>query len=93
MDDIFGILNEEKDKIENNDHLLPSKETKCPGEEKKWRCGVRFCDFLERERERVLLSRFSVNRTVGFFRAKKKSGSTQRGQRMGTSFEEFRQTP
>ena len=50
LDDIFGILNEEKDKIENSDHLLPSKETKRVGEEKKWRCRVRFCDFLERER-------------------------------------------
>ena len=44
---------------------------------------VRFCDFLEREREH-LLSRFPVNRTVGFRRSKKESCSTRRGQHMGT---------
>ena len=56
---------------------------------------VRFCDFFrEREREREhILSKFSVNRTVGFLRAKKDSCSTRRGQRVSTSFLEFRQTP
>ena len=40
-----------------------------------------------------LLSKISGDRTVGFLRAKKQSGSTQRGLRVGTGFREFRQTP
>ena len=46
--------------------------------------------FLERE---PLLSRFAGNPTVGSLRDKKESCSTRRGFRMGTGFEEFRQTP
>ena len=52
--------------------------------------GWTFCDFLEREHH---LSRFTADRTVEFLRAKKESGSTQRGLRVGTGFREFRQTP
>ena len=44
--------------------------------------GARFLIFLEREREH-LLSRFSVDRTVGFLRSKKESCSTRRGQCVG----------
>ena len=40
-----------------------------------------------------LLSRIPGCRIVGFLRAKKKSGSTQRELLVGTSFGEFRQTP
>ena len=40
-----------------------------------------------------LLSRIPDDRTVGFLRAKKESGSTQRGLRVGTGLGEFRQTP
>ena len=47
--------------------------------------------FLEREKER-LFSRFLDDPTVGIHRDKKESGSTQRGLRVGASFEEFRQT-
>ena len=54
--------------------------------------GARFLIFLERERE-YFLSRFPVDRTVGFLRSKKESCSTRRKQRVGTGFEEFRQTP
>ena len=46
--------------------------------------------FLEREH---LLSKISGDRTVGILRAKKESVSTQRGQRVSTSFKEFQQTP
>ena len=52
--------------------------------------GADFWIFFERER---LLSKFSTNPTVGFLRAKKESYSTRRGQRVDSSFEEFRQTP
>ena len=45
------------------------------------------------ERERVLLSKIPANPTVGFLRSKKESYSTQQGQRVGTDFKEFRQTP
>ena len=45
------------------------------------------------EREVLILCRFLANPTVGFRQAKKESGSTQRGLRVGTDFEEFRQTP
>ena len=38
-----------------------------------------------------LLSKIPSDPTVGFLRAKKESGSTHRGQRVGTSFLEFRQ--
>ena len=48
-------------------------------------------EFLERERER-LLSKFSANPTVGIRRDKKESRSTHQGLRVGSSFEEFRQT-
>ena len=41
----------------------------------------------------LLLSRFSGNRTVGFFRAKKESCSTRSGQCVDSGFMEFRQTP
>ena len=51
IDGIFGILNEEKDKIKNSGHLLQLKRRKLSREE-KWRCRVRFCDFF-RERERA----------------------------------------
>ena len=40
-----------------------------------------------------LLSRISGVRTVGSLRAKKQSGSTQRGLHVGSDFKEFRQTP
>ena len=40
-----------------------------------------------------LLSSFPVNRTVGFLQEKKESCSTWQGQRMGTGFREFQQTP
>ena len=49
-------------------------------------------EFLERERER-LLSKIPEDPTVGICWDKKESGSMQRGLRVGTSFEEFRQTP
>ena len=45
-------------------------------------------DFLERERE-PLLSRFSVNPTVGILRSKKEGCSTRRGLRVGSGFKEF----
>ena len=38
-----------------------------------------------------LLSKILDDRTVGFLRAKKQSGSTQRGLRVATSFREFLQ--
>ena len=38
-----------------------------------------------------LLSKIPVDRTVEFLLDKKESGSTHRGLRMGTDFEEFRQ--
>ena len=38
------------------------------------------------------LSKIPNDRTIGFIRAKKESGSTQRRLRVGTDFEEFRQT-
>ena len=45
------------------------------------------------QRESVqLLYRIPDFRTVGFLRAKKQIGSTQRGLRVGTGFEEFIQT-
>ena len=40
-----------------------------------------------------LLSRISGNPTVGSLRDEKESWSTRRDLRMGTEFEEFRQTP
>ena len=40
-----------------------------------------------------LLSRFTGDPTVGSLRDKKESCSTRRGLRVGTRFEEFRQTP
>ena len=40
-----------------------------------------------------LLSKIPADRTVGFLRSKKESCSTRRGLRVGTGFEEFRQTP
>ena len=46
--------------------------------------------FLEREREH-LLSRITVDRTVGFRRSKKESCSTWRGLRVDTNLVEFRQ--
>ena len=46
------------------------------------------------ERESVwFLSRFTGDRTVGILRDKKEGCSTQRGQRVGTGFKKFRQTP
>ena len=39
-----------------------------------------------------LLSKITGDPTVGIRRDKKESGSTQRGQRIGTGFKEFRQT-
>ena len=46
----------------------------------------------ERERER-LLSRFLGDSTVEILRSEKKSCSTLLGQRVGSSFDEFQQTP
>ena len=40
-----------------------------------------------------LLSKKLGDPTVGIRRDKKESGSTQRGLRVGTGFEEFRKTP
>ena len=40
----------------------------------------------------LILSRFTGDRTVEILRSKKESCSTQQGQRVGTGFEEFRQT-
>ena len=40
-----------------------------------------------------LLSNIPGDRTVGFRQSKKESCYTSRGQRVGTGFEEFRQTP
>ena len=48
------------------------------------------CFFREREQ---LLSKITANPTVGFLRSKKESRSTRCGQRVGTGFLEFRQTP
>ena len=48
--------------------------------------------FLERERVK-LLSRNTGDPTVGSLWDKKESCSTRRGLRVGTIFEEFRQTP
>ena len=54
-------------------------------------CSSHFCDFiLEREH---LLSKILGNRTVGILRSKKESRSTRQGQRVGSGFKEFRQTP
>ena len=50
--------------------------------------SVRFNFFLEREH---LLSRFAIDRTVGFRRSKKESCSTRRGLRVCTNLVEFRQ--
>ena len=50
--------------------------------------GFRLGDF----RERALLSRFSVNPTVGDLRDKKKNCSTWRGLRVGIKLREFPQT-
>ena len=78
-----------------NSDLLKSKGAKPKGEGEKRCRKLRFLDldiFREREREHIL-SRFSVNWTVGFRLSNKESRSTQRGQRVGTGFEEFRQTP
>ena len=47
-------------------------------------------EFLEREC--ATLSKIPVNRTVGIIRAKKQSGSTQRGL-VGSGFKDFQQTP
>ena len=49
--------------------------------------------FLILERESVpLLSKIPGDPTVGFLWAKKQSGSTLRGLRVGTGFREFQQT-
>ena len=40
-----------------------------------------------------ILSRILENRTVGFLRSKKESRSMRRGLRVGSGFEEFRETP
>ena len=40
-----------------------------------------------------LLSRFTGDPTVGIHQSKKESCSTRRGLRVGSDFEEFRQTP
>ena len=53
----------------------------------------------EREREKEekgffsLLSKIYGNRTIGFYRSKRKSQSTHRELRVGTNILEFRQTP
>ena len=49
-----------------------------------------FLSFRKRERE-LLLSRFSIVRTVGSRRSKKQSRSTRRGLRVDTDLEEFQQ--
>ena len=48
------------------------------------------CFLLKRER---LLSKFSVNPTVGILRSKKEGRSTRRGQRVNSSFGSLQQTP
>ena len=40
-----------------------------------------------------LLCKIPGDRTVGFLHSKKESCSTRRGQRVGTGFKEFQQTP
>ena len=65
------------------------KEAKRVGEE--WR--MQWLDVLHFRESVLLLSRFVADPTVGFFRDKKDSCSTRRGQRVGTGFGEFRQTP
>ena len=86
--DIFGILNDNKDEIENNDHSSPFiQKGKNVKEEGRVMHRVRFL-FLERESV-PLLSKISINPTVGFLQSKKKSCSTRRGQRVGTGFLEF----
>ena len=66
---IFGMFNEEKDKKPNSDLLLQMKlSTKTCS---SW-CGGQWLGFLFFYRERDhLISRFSVNRTVGSRRSKK----------------------
>ena len=49
-------------------------------------------DFFKRERV-VILSKIVGDPTVGGFRDKKESCSTQKGLRVGTRFKEFRKTP
>ena len=70
--------------------LLQNRRPKCEG--LKTNCRELGFDILERERE-YLLSKIPGDRTVEFRRAKKESRSLQRGQRVGSSFLEFRQTP
>ena len=70
--------------------LLQNRRPKREG--MKTNCRELGFDILERERE-CLLSKILGDRTVGFLWVKKQSGSTQQGQRVGTGFEEFRQTP
>ena len=74
--------------------LLQNRRPKCEG--LKTNCRELGFDILERERERereCLLSKIPGDRTFGFLRTKKESRSTRRGQRVGTGFLEFRQTP
>ena len=89
IDDIFEILNEDKDKSPNSGLLLPKDKTKT------WKRGKNLQEGeidISREREKEpLLSRFAGNPTVGSLRDKKESCSTRRGLRVGTGFEEFRQ--
>ena len=71
------------------------KEKKNEGSKTCWRRmedAVARCYSFERESV-LLLSRFVADPTVGFLRDKKDSCSSRRGQRVGTGFGEFRQTP
>ena len=87
---ILEFLNEENDKNLNSAHLPPSKRRlKRAGEKTAYSGWI--CDFLL-EREHIL-SKIPGNRTVEILRSKRESRSTRRGQRVGTGFLEFRQTP
>ena len=80
----------EKDKIATVTISYIRKAKRKRGREEGDAVGCWICVL---ERERVLLSKIPANLTVGFLRSKKESCSTQRGQRVGTDFKEFRQTP
>ena len=86
----WKFLNEEKTKRNSCLLHLKRRKTKRAG----GRCSELSFHFLEREREREhLLSRFPSNPTFEILRSKKQSCSTRRGQRVGTGFLEFQQTP
>ena len=82
---INGKFNNNKTRI--NSCLLHQFEDKTCSGWNKWAVGW---FFISRERE-LLLSRFSVVRTVGSRRSKKQSRSTQQGLHVDTDLVEFRQ--